>query len=96
MPTTLKCTYGALACATWLVVVVAVRAESGWTDLLAIQFYVALLAGIALAIAGAAMAVSDRNLARSERRFAISVGVGTVIAVLFLLLLFIEDLSKLN
>jgi hypothetical protein len=95
MPMKLKCTYGALACATWLVVVVAVRPGSGWTPLLAIQFYGALLAGIALAIAGAAMAVSDRSLARSEHRFAIFVGVGTVIAVLFLLLVFIEDLSKL-
>ncbi len=91
----LKCTCGALACATWLVVVVGLRSGSGWTPLLAIQFYIALLAGIGLAISGAAMAVSDRNSARSENGFAIFVGVGTVIAVLFLLLLFIDELSKL-
>lgn len=91
----LKCTYGALACGMWLVVVVGLRSGSGWTPLLAIQFYVALLAGIALAITGAAMAVSDRNSGRSENGFGIFVGVGAVIAVLFLLLVFIEDLSKL-
>lgn len=96
MTTKLKCTYGALACATWLVIVVGVRSGSGWTPLLAIQFYVALLVGIALAIAGATMAVSDRNSARSENRFAIFVGAGTVVAVLFLLLLLLSDLSKLN
>ena len=92
----LKCTYGALACATWLVIVVGLRTGSGWTPLLAIQFYVALLAGIALAITGAAMVVSDRSSIRSKNRFPIFVGVGAVIAVLFLLLLLIEDLSKLS
>ncbi len=96
MPTTLKCTYGALVCAIWLIVVVGVHAGNDWTGLLGIQFYVALIAGVVLALTGAAMAVFDGQLAPWERRFAIFVGLGTLIGVLLLLLQFIEDLSKLS
>lgn len=94
----LKCTWGALVCATWLVVVAVVDpiGDSTWIGLLEVLFYVAFIAGILLALTGATLAMFDRKLARAERTFAISVGVVPLIAVPLLILWALNDLSKLS
>jgi hypothetical protein len=93
---TRKCTWGALVCATWLLVVVGLHQGNAWTGLLGIQFWVALIAGVVLALTGAASAVSDRQLAPTGRTVAISVGVAALLGVLLLILTVINDVSKLN
>lgn len=95
----IKCAYGGLACAAWVLFVLFGRGGRGsqdWSDFWTFTFCGAFVAAVVLSLAGGLIALFSRHMNPGKRLAVIGIGIGIpAVAVLFVIAL-LQALSHLS